>query len=98
MKKIKCVLYKQDTVLFCDSLSEAAKVANTSAQNISQAIQQDRRKCMGWNLMDMNLVADFLKKYGELPLTPRLRVNGLLTPNKTELNYYAYQAEKGAKA
>ena len=29
---------------------------------------------------------------------PRLRANGLLTPNKTELNYYRYRAKKGAKA
>ena len=29
---------------------------------------------------------------------PRLRANGLITPNKTEREYYRYLAEKGAKA
>ena len=87
--KTNCILYKNGKRLFFDSAKEASEFLGVTAHAIHMASFR-HGKCLGWRV-------DKIK--GDIPTRALgLRVNGLLTPNKTELNYYAYQAEKGAKA
>jgi hypothetical protein len=87
--KVKYVLWRDGIRAEFASEAEACAYLGVVRGTVSSDCSRDC-KCQGWSISRI---------IGGFPVrSSGLRTNHLLTPNKTELNYYRYQAKKGAKA
>ena len=85
--KTNCILYKDGKLRSFDSVKEASKFLGVTQHAIHMASAR-HGKCLGWSVDKV--------KGGFPTRTLGLRANGLLTPNKTEREYYRYQERKNA--
>ena len=103
-KLVPVTLIKDGMNCYFESMKAAGEFINETSSHVSKATIKGTR-CHGWRVKRGYVEPEPLKpeviikqETVYVKVHPVLRTNGLLTPNKTELNYYAYQAEKGAKA